>query len=542
MPPAADPHEAGLIGHRAGERAATVAEQLAVGEVAARRRAVVGQEHRGAAMRSDVNRPGDQLLAGAALARDEHGQVVALQPLNLLDDARHRGARRQEAGQQRLERSVDGGPTAAAVERSRAAHSAKPWRATVAIIRRRRMTGWPIGRGEASEREARPLARRVRAARRRCVAAAVAPARAAADRASARAVSSSHPAVATTLHVAAGELDEHSRAVAVGGFEQRRRGLASEQIGQRRGVHDPPHDRIVGVGRRDDVLAGARAWPSSVARGACVGEIALGAELLEDGVRLVEMALGDRARAGLGDEAAEREMAERGLVALAEQIQQRRALREVVVRVGGAPAFARAARRAAAGTRPRWPARLRGSSASAARASRCLGFGEPARRGERFGGDERGLQRIERRRAGRENLVGSRDGLVERAAPEREPRAEHADRPFVPAARLPAVRAVRLAGAAEKLARDVVLAANQVNLRERVEDGAGGLVKLNRAADLERAVQRLLGAGQIAEPHADLSERGERHREAVAGSVRLVKRRRCARPARAPARTGARAS
>ena len=40
---------AGLVGHRAGEAAAPVAEQLAVGELAGRAGAVVGQEHRGAA-------------------------------------------------------------------------------------------------------------------------------------------------------------------------------------------------------------------------------------------------------------------------------------------------------------------------------------------------------------------------------------------------------------------------------------------------------------------------------------------------------------
>ena len=187
-------------------------------------------------------------------------------------------------------------------------------------------------------------------------------------------------------------------------------------------------------------------------RGPRVGEVALGAELLEDAERLVEMPLGDRAGAGLGDQPSEREMAERRLIALAEQIEQRRALREVVIGVGGAAVLARAARRAAGGTRPRWPARLCGSSASAADASRCSASGEAVRRGQRLGGDERRLQRVERRRAGLQNLVGARDRLVERAAPQREPRAEHAHRPLVPLAGLAAVGAVRVAGAAEKLA------------------------------------------------------------------------------------------
>ena len=69
--------------------------------LSARSRPVVvqlyGQEHRRAAVRADVDGARDELLAGAALAGDQHRQVVALQPLNLLDDARHRGAGRQEA-------------------------------------------------------------------------------------------------------------------------------------------------------------------------------------------------------------------------------------------------------------------------------------------------------------------------------------------------------------------------------------------------------------------------------------------------------------
>ena len=135
-----------------------MAEQLAVGEIAAGRRAVVGQEHRRAAVRSDVNGARDQLLARAALAGDQHGQVVALQPLNLLDDARHRGAGAEESRQQRLERAIDRRLDRRASDRSRAAHSANPCRATAAIIRRRRITGWPSGRGDATSTKRGPSA------------------------------------------------------------------------------------------------------------------------------------------------------------------------------------------------------------------------------------------------------------------------------------------------------------------------------------------------------------------------------------------------
>ena len=63
-----------------------------------------------------------------------------------------------------------------------------------------------------------------------------------------------------------------------------------------------------------------------------------------------------------------------------------------------------------------------------------------------------------------------------------------------------------------------------MDLRERVEDGAGRLVKLNRTADVERAMQGLLRARQVAQPHADLSQRRERDGEPVAGAMGFVER------------------
>ena len=50
----------------------------------------------------------DEVLAGAAFAGDQHGQVVALQALNLIGDAVHRRAGADEAGKQRLERPLAG--------------------------------------------------------------------------------------------------------------------------------------------------------------------------------------------------------------------------------------------------------------------------------------------------------------------------------------------------------------------------------------------------------------------------------------------------
>ena len=83
-------------------------EQLAVGEIASRRRAVVGEEHGRAAVRSEVNGEGDKLFAGSAFTGDQHREVVALKPLNLLDDPRHDGTRAQKSRQQRLEQTIHG--------------------------------------------------------------------------------------------------------------------------------------------------------------------------------------------------------------------------------------------------------------------------------------------------------------------------------------------------------------------------------------------------------------------------------------------------
>jgi len=74
----------------------------------------------------------------------------------------------------------------------------------------------------------------------------------------------------------------------------------------------------------------------------------------------------------------------------------------------------------------------------------------------------------------------------------------------------------------EVFAGALVRSAHQVNLRQRVEDGAGGFVELDRAAHFERPRQDLLRAFEIAQLHEDLPERRERDREPVAGRECLV--------------------
>jgi hypothetical protein len=65
---------AGLIGAR--ERAARVAEQLVFQERVGERAAVDRDERERRAPAEVVDRVGDQLLAGAGLARDQHGGVA----------------------------------------------------------------------------------------------------------------------------------------------------------------------------------------------------------------------------------------------------------------------------------------------------------------------------------------------------------------------------------------------------------------------------------------------------------------------------------
>ena len=63
-----------LARHRAGERAALVTEQLALEQRLGERRAVQLDERAVRARRPLVDRVGDELLAGAALAGDQHGR------------------------------------------------------------------------------------------------------------------------------------------------------------------------------------------------------------------------------------------------------------------------------------------------------------------------------------------------------------------------------------------------------------------------------------------------------------------------------------
>ena len=162
--------------------------------------------------RAGVDRARDEVLAGAALARDQHREIVALQPLNLLDDALHRGARADEAREQRLERTFERAGAPARAGRSRAEHSVEP------LAQRPRTssetaaaTGWPSGRDDDDRREPgalRSAADRLDRRTRRPPPCCAAPP--AGERAGAVGIAARPPT--TTLHLPRGRLDEDAAA------------------------------------------------------------------------------------------------------------------------------------------------------------------------------------------------------------------------------------------------------------------------------------------------------------------------------------------
>ena len=78
--------------HGAGERALDVAEELGLGETLGNRRGVERDEMLIVARAVVVNRPRDQLLAGAGLALDQHRAVHRRDELERREDAAHRRA------------------------------------------------------------------------------------------------------------------------------------------------------------------------------------------------------------------------------------------------------------------------------------------------------------------------------------------------------------------------------------------------------------------------------------------------------------------
>ncbi len=134
--------------------------------------------------------------------------------------------------------------------------------------------------------------------------------------------------------VAARRSDKDDHGIRGQRFEESRRCFPRQQLREDCGIHQPADDRLVGIGGRWLARAGRLAGEN----GACLRgfvEIPLRAERLEDRLRQIEIALGGARRSGLRRDAAHRQMTEGRLVPLAEQVEDVRALREVVVRGGG---------------------------------------------------------------------------------------------------------------------------------------------------------------------------------------------------------------
>ena len=303
-------------------------------------------------------------------------------------------------------------------------------------------------------------------------------------------------------------LDEDHGRIGANRFEQRGGQLARQEIRQDGGVHHAADERIIGVGGRADVLA-RHCRQRRGHRVPSVLQIARGPQRLEHFGGFTNVSLGHGTRAGACGQPAQRELADRGLITFADEIEDRRTLRDVVVRLGRARL-----------TRAELTAQAQELTPGAGRTARInrrlhlrqanLGFFESRRGDQRLDGDELSLDRFGRRRVRRaDDVVGNGERRVGVPAANREPRADHAHGPLVPLARLMAVRAIGFTSALQVLGRPLVIAAHQRHLRERVVHGAGRLMEADRAAGLERAVQQRVGTRQVPHPHTDLAERAE---------------------------------
>ena len=323
-------NQARLVGDGPGEGPTTVTEQLAVGEFAGGRSAVVGQEGRGVPRGPDVNGPRHQFLAGAALTGDQHRQVIALQSLDLINDLVHRGAGAEEAWQQRLEWTLGGRvdrrrrPVADAAQvealaRDRRHHpDPAPQRMSQRVrCRNDDMTQavWLAAdgfNGQAAGRVRCGLDGQFGHGGRR---------------------SGIGAGARNHANVTAREFGVDDRDIGRNGLKQRGGQLAGEQVRQYRGIHQSPYQRVVGVGRGAHVLTGAR-WLVGSHFSLDLLEVSRGAKRAEHLGGVLIVPVGRRSRAGLGGEPRQRHLAHRRLVAFADQLEHARTLRDVVIRLG----------------------------------------------------------------------------------------------------------------------------------------------------------------------------------------------------------------
>ena len=135
---------------------------------------------------------------------------------------------------------------------------------------------------------------------------------------------------------------------------------------------------------------------------------------------------------------------------------------------------------------PHAPGVVRGSMRPSTCAMRALGLVEPVGRQQRFGGDQLALRALGRRAPSGERRSRRRCASASSGVPRRIARRarDDAHRPLVPPAGLPPVGAVGVGGALQIFGGALVVAAHQRHLRQRVVDGAGGLVERARRCAL----------------------------------------------------------
>ena len=95
-------HQTGLVGHRAGEGAALVPEQLGFDQLARQRRAVDLDERAFLPLAVLVNGAGHELFAGAVLAVDQHARVGRRHRLDQMEQLPHLVAARDDVGEARV--------------------------------------------------------------------------------------------------------------------------------------------------------------------------------------------------------------------------------------------------------------------------------------------------------------------------------------------------------------------------------------------------------------------------------------------------------
>ena len=103
--------EAALLAHRAGEGAALVAEELGLEQRLRQRAAVDRDELAVLADRGEVDRAGDQLLARAALARQQDRRGHLADPLDRPEDLLHPAAPADDVGERVLAAPAPGAGT-----------------------------------------------------------------------------------------------------------------------------------------------------------------------------------------------------------------------------------------------------------------------------------------------------------------------------------------------------------------------------------------------------------------------------------------------